>query len=180
MVFHYLKMKITKAIRACKIARKTLGRFLFNPIPGTAPLMYYASIVLPTLQFLKRSFCLAMVVIYFTTQIVFAQNVIRTLPPGTLPNLMFGMRLKMTSLFNMGRLVFHSLPYGFDKARENRERSGYLSPDKIVEREKEQMERVENPQEILKDKGLLRQRMPQTGPFGNVARRNSSGRPWKP
>ncbi|MBI3012006.1 MAG: hypothetical protein HYY63_00080, partial [Elusimicrobia bacterium] len=129
-----------------------LRNMFFRPLPYTPPLSVLLDI-LPSLQYCKRAFSLTMAILYFTTQIAFAQNVMMAMPHGAVPNFFHDLQLKCRALLQVNQVVFRSLPCS-DRLRENRDRSGYMSPEKMLEREKAQLERIETPQELLKNRGL--------------------------
>ena len=145
-------MKISQAIRkihrrAIRLVRKTF----FTPLPHTPPFETLLFRLLPSADLCKRAVALSVSVIYFTTQIAFAQPVMAAMPRGALPNLLDGMKLK---LFDSGRVVFHALPFGFDYKREDRDRSGYMSPGKVLEEDRKQESRMEAPQALQRQRGL--------------------------
>ena len=139
---------------------RALRRTFFAPLPRTSPLTILVGKFLPGTDFLKRTVSLSLAMIYFWTQIVFAQNVVMSMPPGAVPNFfhriggqVVGMKTRVSSFFHSGRVVFNSLPFGFDKLREDRERSGYLGSEKLIEREMEQQQRMETPQALQNLRG---------------------------
>ncbi|MBI1979199.1 MAG: hypothetical protein HYS58_00370, partial [Elusimicrobia bacterium] len=105
------------------------------------------------MQSCKRAFSLAMAIFYFTTQIVFAQNVMMAMPAGAVPNFFRDLQLKCRAILQVNKVVFRSLPFS-DRLREDRDRSGYMSPERVMERERAQLNRIETPQELLNKRGL--------------------------
>lgn len=136
------EMKII-VMRACRKIKRRMRKIFFAPIPQTAPLEVYLAFILPTAQFLKRVVALATAIIYFTTQIVFAQSVVMAMPHGAVPQFLHSMKLRSLNLFHSGKVVFHALPFGFDYQREDRERAGYQSPERTMEKEAQQQQRME-------------------------------------
>ncbi|MBI2119154.1 MAG: hypothetical protein HYT97_05960 [Elusimicrobia bacterium] len=145
-----IKIKIRRLYRKTK---RNFWRAFFCPIPRTSPFTFLITKLFPSTQFFKKTVALTTVFIYFTTQIAFAQNVMMAMPKNALPNFFHDLKIKINLYWTAGRIVFHALP-GYDKLREDRDRSGYMSPERLMEREKQQLERIETPQQLLKDRGL--------------------------
>src|SRR5438128_2657690 len=138
-----IEKKIPRTLRTLRLAER-LGNFLPT----------FSS----TIEFFKRALCLALAQIYFFTQIVFAQSVIAAMPRNAIPNFFHGIKSEALAINWARKVIFNALPYGFDKEREDRERSGYQTPESVLKKEEEQRRRLEMPQEMEKLRGL----QPQT------------------
>src|SRR3989338_3603937 len=118
---------------ARRAARK-VRKILFVSLPHTPPLVTYINPVIPSWNFLKRSCALAIAFMYFWTQIVFAQSVVMAMPKGCVPAFFGRVEGGLTKLWGGSKVVFGALPFGFDKLREDRERSGYLTTDQVLQK----------------------------------------------
>src|SRR2546430_1504720 len=141
-------MKKRRALKMISKIKRNLRKLFFLPVPGTAPLSFYILRFLPSPESCKRIIATAMVFIYTGTQVLFAQNVIAALPQGALPHLYQNLKFRAGSWMRSGKILFNAAPFGFDYQKQDRDHGGFLSPHGVMQKEKEQLDRMETAQAL--------------------------------